>query len=53
MERVTQTLVLPGVGRTILWFSDVMQFFAMKDNPQFASILSKVSCVMTIGTILI
>ena len=36
-------------GQTTLWFSDVLQFFAMKDDVQFASVMEGTTCLMTIA----
>ena len=33
-----------------MWFSDVLQLFAMKDDAKFASVMGGIPCLMTIAT---
>ena len=33
-----------------MWFSDVLQLFAMKDDAKFASIMKDIPCLLTIAT---
>ena len=33
-----------------MWFSDVLQLFAMKDDAKFASVMGGIPCLMTVAT---
>ena len=38
------------VGQSTMWFSNVLQLFAMKDDATFASIMKDIPCLLTIAT---